>query len=464
MALKEASISKEELFKRLGYKPHSQEQWDAHNSLARFKIPTCGRRWGKTTFAGNEFTYKMFIPDTYWWIVGPQYSLAEKEFRIIYNNFVRKLGMRGVKGFKASTNVKQGDMRIELPWNTVLEVKSAERPDSLLGEGLDGVIMSEAARHTMETWQMYIEPALSDKRGEAIFPSTPRGYNWYQGLWMLGQDSDFGMYESWRFPSWTNPIAFPGGLDDPEIRRIKAQVSNSYFQQEYAAEFTAFEGQIYEDFNPDIHVRKIEYHPEWKNFQAFDFGFRDPFVCLDIMVDPMDNIYVWREYQVSWLSTMEHAQIIRDRENPVGYHVDGRYADPRGADEIATLMLHFGHIEAPVVPWVQGIEATKRLVKLQEDGSPKIFFDPDGCPNLIRQFEQLHHKQSKEGKNVKEGQHDYNDHGPDALRYFTGPYFVLGGIGHLSDVYGTGGAGTEATTFFQLNKGFEQDSRSGFRY
>lgn len=461
--IKDPNISREALFNKLKYVPHSEEQWDAHLSPERFKIPCCGRRWGKTTFASNELTYQMFKPDSYFWIVGPSYAVGEKEFRIVHRNFTFRMPeFKGLKGFKVSYNVKQGDMRIELPWNTVLEVKSAERPDSLLGEGLDGVIFSEAATHSQQTWNMYIQPALTDKRGWAIFPSTPRGYNWYQGLWMLGQDPGMPDYKSWRFPSWTNKTVFPLGLDEPELVNIRATVSRAYWEQEYGAAFTAFEGQIYEEFDPAIHVVDMTYNPMWQNFITFDFGFVDPFVALDIMVDPSDNVYVWREYMLSGKTTWEHGQFLTNpanmggyRFNPPGYHIDGRYADPRGADEIATLETMMGNIQAPSVPWENGIETIQRWMKVQNDGKPKIFFDRKGCPNLIRQIEQLRNKTVKEGQNEKtKGQHDHDDHGPDALRYFMGPHFFLRLNGHLSDVYGGGRIVTEGESFFRLHQGF----------
>lgn len=460
----EPTIDRRELFKALKYAPHSVDQWDAHESHARFKIPCCGRRWGKTTFAANEMTFQMFRPDSYFWIVAPSYAVGEKEFRIIHKNFVARLPQfKGMKGFRVTNNVKQGDMRIELPWGTVLEVKSADRPDSLLGEGLDGVIFSEAATHSVRTWEMYIEPALLDKNGFAIFPSTPRGYNWYEGLWRLGQIPGQELYKSWRFPSWTNKAIFPLGEQDPNIIRIKEKTPKPVFDQEYGAKFTAFEGQIYEDFDPTFHVvDEIMYNPMWNNYQAFDFGFVDPFVCLDIMVDIMDNVYVWREYMLSGKTTWAHGQYLFNpanpdgyRINPPGYHVDGRYADPRGADEIATLQSMCGSIEAPAVSWLDGITTIQRFLMLQSDGKPKIFFSRRGCPNLIRQFEQLRHKSVKEGQNVKnEGQHDYDDHGPDALRYFFGPHFFLRLNAHLSDVYGGTAPVTENDSFFQLHQGF----------
>lgn len=457
---KEPPVRREDLFERLGYSPHSQLQWDVHKSTARFRIPCCGRRWGKTTFAANELTAYAFTPEARYWIVGPSYRLGEKEFRIVYNNLVRKLKLGSQ--MKVSFNTKQGDMRIELTkLNTVIEVVSAERPDSLIGEGLDGVIMSEAATHKASTWEMYIEPALSDKRGWAIFPSTPRGYNWYNGLWQMGQmEDEFNDYASWRLPTWTNEAMYPGGRDDSEIKRIEGVVSRNHFLQEYAAEFTAYEGKIYEDFNTTLHVKKIDYNPHWKNYWAMDFGFADPMVVLDVMVDPMDNVYVWREYQVRYRNTWEHCNALRDRKNPSGFHVDCIYADPRGADEIATIQMILGPVVARPVGWALGIEAVQRHMKIQPDGQPKLFIDPS-CVMLIQQLEQLRFAATKEGVNSREKQHDYNDHGPDALRYFFSEHYVNRPHGRLSDVYG-GRLDTEAATFFQNHTIIKNDDRVAF--
>lgn len=413
-----------------------------------------------------NMTEAMFIPDTVYWIVAPTYALGEKEFRIVYDNFFRKLSLGSYKGFRKIYNLDQGNMRIQTPWNSILEVKSAEKQDSLVGEGLDGVILSEAAIHKRDTWEMYIEPALLDKRGWADFPSTPRGHNWYEGLWWMGQDPLTPHVESWRFPTWENTAIFPKGLDDPEIQAIKSRVSEFHWRQEYCAEFTAFEGRIYEEFDRVVHVLDIEYNPQWRNFQAFDFGFADPFVCLDIMVDPSDNVYVWREYQVRRRTNSEHAVFLNSRANPPDYHVDGRFGDPRDPDAISTLNAHLTGppIVAHPLPserglgeWIQGIDIIKQWLKVQPDGKPKLFFDRS-CTETIRQFEHLRSNEPREGKNVREGQKDFDDHGPDALRYFFSQYFLLGwSYGSLSDVYNK--QPNEAESFFLYHSPFRLDKQ-----
>lgn len=461
--MKTPDISKHALFEEIGYEPH-EHQWLIHNSEARFRIPCCGRRFGKSQAAGHEITYQAFAPDSYIWIVGPTYKTGEKEFRVVYHDFIHKLG-RKIKGIKKSYNVKQGDMRIELPWNTIIEVVSAEKQDSLLGEGLDFACMSETARHAASTWEQYIEPSLTDKRGGAIFPSTPKGGNWYKGIWAMGQSPLYEDYHSWRMPSWYNSHVYPGGFNpqchalDPktghhgnvancgcndEIVRIYNQTSAHYWAQEYAAEFTSREGKIYKYWNADKHIIDFDYNPFWRNWLAFDFGFTDPFCCYDIQIDQSDNVYVWREYQVRNKTTWEHAQILRDREQPEGYHITCCAADPRGPDEIGTLQLV---LQIPIlhnaVGWSKGVESIERWMKIQADGRPKFFVDRS-CTELIRQIAELQTPELKEGKNaqpknsVREGQKDFDDHGPDAIRYFFNEWQVMGASVSLEDVYGTG--------------------------
>lgn len=456
----EPNISREALFERLYYNPHSDEQWEIHRSTARFRIPCCGRRWGKSTWASREMTLKMFVPDSVNWIVGPDYSLGEKEFRIVWYDF-QKLGL--LKYCSKSNNVKQGNMRIHFKeLNSLLEVKSAERPDSLVGEGLDHVIMSEAAKHKMSTWQMYIEPALSDKRGSADFPSTPQGFNWFKGMYDLGLDPNQPEYDSWHFPTWTNTYSFPGGYDDPELVRIRGNHTNMFWDQEYAAKFTAYEGLIYQDFDPQIHVRPIAYQPQWSNYLALDFGYTDPTVCYDIMVNPFDQrVYVWREYVKTQTTYSEHGRILKNRENPANYHVDEAFGDPRGAEPIATLSFWLGYIAANAVGWSLGVEAVANALKVRPDGEPGLIIDPS-CRELIRQMQALRAKGSvTEGRNERPGQYDGDDHGPDALRYFFNERFVLRSGEGLADMY-DGVGKTEADTFFHYATNLTYSDKPGW--
>jgi hypothetical protein len=408
-------------------------------------------------------TYKMFVPDTYNWICCPSYRLGEKEFRVIWQDY-NKLGL--LKYCKKGYSLHQGDMYIDTPWNSHLMVVSAERQDSLLGEGLSHVIMSEAAKHSRGTWEQYIEPALSDLLGSADFPSTPQGFNWYHGLWQLGQNGEFKLpdYRSWQFPSWDNAVRYPGGFENTEIQRIRSLASKHWFEQEYGAMFTALTGAIYDEWDENIHVQRHKFDPAWPNYLAFDYGFANPFVCLDVQISPSDDIYVWREYVSRYQSTMEHGEYLKQRDNPPDYNVAGMWGDHRGPDEAATLGLILGFVGSMDVPWKHGVEFIKRMLKLN-----KLHVDPS-CVNTIRSLSQLHIKPpTRSGLVVNEDagdrniQHKVDDHCADALRYLLGPLYVMGAGIHYADVYdtfGNGYSGSESDDFTTLHSGVTFDSGS----
>jgi hypothetical protein len=87
-------LDKEAFFKKIGHVPHSRGQWEYHRSNARFRVPVCGRRYGKSTMAGRDLEPKCFEENRRYWIVGPTYDLGEKEFRVIWTDLIvnQKLG------------------------------------------------------------------------------------------------------------------------------------------------------------------------------------------------------------------------------------------------------------------------------------------------------------------------------------------------------------------------------------
>ncbi len=178
-------VDKTKYFKKIGYEPHGG-QVQFHDSPARFRTAVCGRRYGKSTMAARDVSPELFLPDKLFWIVGPTYDLGEKEFRIIWQDLMIKQGLAKDKRIRKAFNKRSGSMYIEMPWNTRIEVRSADIPENLVGEALDGVIMSEAAKHKPETWERFIRPALADKLGWGTFTTTPEGFNWMYENYMLG--------------------------------------------------------------------------------------------------------------------------------------------------------------------------------------------------------------------------------------------------------------------------------------
>lgn len=431
-----ATVDKAKFFETIGYYPHPQQML-FHSSEARFRVACCGRRFGKSTMAARDLEPHLFLPKKRFWIVGPTYDLAEKEFRVIWDDLIigKKLGKD--KRIKKAYNKRSGDMYIEFPWQTRVETRSADHPENLVGEALDGVIISEAAKQKEETWKRFIRPALTDKRGFATFPTTPEGFNWLHALWQLGQNPDHPLYASWQFPSWANTAVYPEGFNDPEIQDLLATTSAEWFAQEIGAEFTAFVGKIYGEFHERDHVRKLEFNPAWPNYITFDWGFTNPMAAIEFQVTPRDEVRIWREHYEPGLTLPEHVEMMQKRNQPEGYHLDlgfGDAADPQAALTMTQLMIPTHADPMSKDNWRQGIEVVKRFLKQRKDGSFGLYVD-HSCHNTIREFNNYRSKEPIKGNNVPEMGQKQDDHALDAIRYGMMHLFELGVNSHLSDVY-----------------------------
>ena len=176
---------KEKWFKFTGYSPHNGQVKIHHpDKPARFIVAVCGRRWGKSVCASKEIEAVLNCPKTRSWVVAPTYQTAEKVFREVWHQIVmnpdptKNIGTR-----RASYK----DMYIETEAGSTFEAKSADNPNSLVGEGLDLLILDEAAKQKKIVWEMYLRPTLSDRKGRTIFITTPEGYNWVYDLYLKGK-------------------------------------------------------------------------------------------------------------------------------------------------------------------------------------------------------------------------------------------------------------------------------------
>lgn len=423
-------VSKERLFEVIGYEPHPEQRL-YHDSTARFKCAVCGRRFGKSTMAARDLEPELFLPNRRFWIVGPTYDLGEKEFRVIWDDLMIGQKLLDDRRTKWSYNVKQGSMYIEFPWRTRVEVKSAAHPEKLVGDGLHGVIMSEAAKHSWDTFNKYIRPALADYQGWATFPTTPEGYNWVYDLWRNGQDpKQKDEVESWSFPSWKNPYVYPGGYDDPEIQLLKRTMAPDEFEQEIAANFSAFVGKIYGEFNEVEYVNDWVFKPEWPNYITFDWGYVHPLAGIEFQVSPDDRVYIWREHYESYKTIDEHVRVIKDRPNPEGYHLDlafGDAASPENASYVSSNLVPCWALPEAKQDWYQGIQCVKRFLKKRPDGLPGLLVDRK-CANTIKEFNTYKTKENTTASETtaRGAVVNLGNDAMDAIRYGLMHLFELG--------------------------------------
>lgn len=430
-------FDKSAYFGATGYTPHPGQRL-VHFDNTRHRVLSNGRRWGKSMFGGKEIEGMAFLrnyrgePMT-GWIIGPEYPDAEKEFRIVYNSF-KKLGIDTISS-KFLSNVENGNMRISTNWGFDLQCRSARHPESLVGEGLDFVLLAEAGRHRRKTFTEYVRPALSDKRGISIMSGVPEDASeaslLYWG-WQRGQDEAQSQWQSWQLPSWTNTAVFPGGRNDPEILEAEGDLTEDEFRRQYGGQFILKRGRVMKEWDDDRHIGDYSYNPDMPLYAAVDFGYRNWWVWLWIQVDPVTrNVYVIKEHRWKQRDTEEIAREMKD--HPLMSNLREIYVDPSSPDDASILRRHTGiptknNTGGEIKLRLQLIRsALKRFTPehLPDDHpekQPGLVVDRS-CEQLIWEMREGYRwpESSNELRNDSEIPMDVDNHGPEALgRFFKG--------------------------------------------
>lgn len=412
-----------------------------------------------------------------YWIVGPEYSDAEKEFRVVWGA-LETLGLQ-MDHPGSYNNPESGQMRISLFGERfVIAAKSAKYPQSLVGEGLSGVVFSEAAKLKPSVYYKYLRPTLADFGGWALFSSTPEGKNWFYDFWDIGQDKSRLDWDSWRAPSWINTHVYRTGVDEELLERIKQarvkgrmqdflfgiektqadmglvpigidaeiwslflDTSLEMFNQEVAALFTEYVGRVFKNYDEETHVTDQGLRRDWKTYAAVDYGFTNPFVWLLIQVDPHnERIHIVDEYYETQKTTGEAAREIRARglaPNEGDCRVLRIYPDPSEPDRTRELS---GILGIPAhgggsIPLADRLEWIRRKLGIMHQHLE--WGHPERVPQLTiarkcvqtrremdaYRYPETAEKAAERGREAPEAPMKKDDHAPEALGRFMSGYF-----------------------------------------
>jgi hypothetical protein len=468
--VQETKLRVDKIFKGVGYSPH-RAQIRVHASRARNRVMAGGRRLGKSEIGAGELDIEAVVTKHMltaledsgkrreFWIVGPGYTDSEKEFRKHYDAMKRT----GAPFDRPGTyyDAHAGDMQLSMFGGKYLVIgKSAMHPERLVGEGLAGVIMAEAAKQKERTWTKFIRPTLADEKGWSLHTSTPEGKNWFHDLWKRGQDPNDTSWASWRFGSWNNPFVYPMGASpqglqmlrlainnglaitdrlkndsgvDPEIVEMMLDLSEETFNQEVAALFTEFAGRVFKRFDEEVHVGDFNFDPNKRTYAAVDYGFTNPFVWLLIQEDIYGNVTVLDELYESGLSIDDAARKIDQRGLCPGGMIEF-YPDPASPGDTLALERHLkvransstgGELNIRLRMIREALKDVNTHLPTDDPlRHPKLQFDRK-CVNTIREMNDYRYPEtSKEQKrNPRDLPLDKDNHGPEALgRFYRGRY------------------------------------------
>lgn len=199
-------------------------QQDVFKSTKRFKVVAAGRRCGKSRLSAVTLLIEALnCPEgSAVMYIAPTLGQA----RTIMWDLLNDLGRPVIK----SSHVN--NLEITLVNGRKILVRGADNPDSLRGVSLTYVVLDECAFIKEDTWQKIIRASLSDKKGRALFISTPSGRNWFYDVFNLGQEEQDEEWCSWHFTTKDNET-----IDPKEIDAAQRTLSSFAFKQEYLSSF-----------------------------------------------------------------------------------------------------------------------------------------------------------------------------------------------------------------------------------
>lgn len=199
-------------------------QKEVFNDKTRFKVVAAGRRCGKSRLSAITLLIEALnCPDgSSVMYVAPTLGQA----RSIIWDLLHELGRPVIK----SSHVN--NLEITLINGKKILIRGADNPDSLRGVSLVYLVLDECAFIKQDVWEKILRASLSDRKGRALFISTPSGRNWFYDVFKLGQS---GEDEEWK--SWHKTTADNETIDPKEIENAKRTLSSFAFKQEYLSSF-----------------------------------------------------------------------------------------------------------------------------------------------------------------------------------------------------------------------------------
>lgn len=370
-----------------------------------------GRRGGKTRAASIAAVEEACIPNSVVWCAAPT---VPKLHRYVLPALQELIPSQWVKSWNAEF------MDLRLKNGSLVHLQTLEDPDQGRGQGLDAVWVDEVAELTLQHWEV-LRPSLTERRGVAIFSSSPRGYDWVHDNFYKPAEDGIPGYWACRYTTMDNPI-----ISKDEVADAQATMSAEMFAQEFLADFVVFQGAVYggaiesQILRDTDAIRKVL--PEWPQINpsrqvlvGIDTGADHPFGATKIVATEAGLVVVG-EYLERNKSFIEHAAALKRLAHshgmgPVRFAINKNERQP-----MIELAQHGIFCEKAQNDVVAGVERVKSWLHTHQ-----LYFVEALVPQTIKQMKSYrwadNYSPKDEQKKVKEKVYKKADELPDTVRY-----------------------------------------------
>lgn len=197
----------------------------------RFAVIVAHRRFGKSVGSINHIIKKALTMTKY---KAPNYAYLApflKQAKMIAWDYLKEY-----TAAIPNRRINESELYVELPSfypNTRgarIYIIGADRPDGLRGTYWDGVVIDEYAQIRKELWGEVIRPALSDRRGWAVFIGTPKGQNQFYDMYLQAQQNN-----EWFSALYT--VDDTDIISPDELESMKREMTKDEIMQELYCDF-----------------------------------------------------------------------------------------------------------------------------------------------------------------------------------------------------------------------------------
>lgn len=382
-----------------------------HTRDVRWAVAVAHRRAGKTVACVNELIKAAATcekPNPRFAYIAPQLNQAKD----IAWSYLQEY----TDCFGPERKVNASELWVELPNNGArIRIYGADNPDRLRGIYLDGAVLDEFGDMDPTVWTQVIRPALSDRKGWAVFIGTPKGKNTFHTLWTMAEDD----------PDWFTlrlKASETRLLDDKELADAKKMMSDDEYAQEYECSFEAavrgaYYGREMNDAEEQERITTVPYDPRLQVHTAWDLGVADSTVIWFIQTHGREtrviDVLKGEGVGLDW-----YAKRLQERDYYWGNHYLPHDVEVRelGTGRSRKEVLEGYGVKVtvcPNIPVADGIQAVRMLL-------PTCWFDRTKCKDGIEAMRMYRREYDDKRQEFKVNPlHDWTSHYADAFRYFA---------------------------------------------
>ncbi len=407
------------------YVPRPLQQL-VHDTKERFIVCIAHRRFGKSKMCIEKINRAVWGNH----LERPQYAYVAPERaqvkKVVWDEW--KVHLQNVPGI----NYNESELRVDFPDRTIdgkvvqgarIYLGGADSPDNWRGMYLDGIVLDEMAQMPKSLWTRIVRPALSDRKGWAMFIGTPNGKDYLYELYeqaRTGKNKKGEAVQGWK--SFLFKASETGYVDPEELEAAKADMLLEEYEQEYECSFEStlkgtYYGRTIEHLRAEGGIGTYAYNPKYPVITSWDLGINDLTVIW--FVQQYDGItYVIDYFEENNKPIPYYINIINAKSYIYDYHIMPHDVNNRSFSTGVTRYDEFkrGGLKikiAPKLPVFDGINAVRSML-------PLCKFNEAKCEKGLNA---LFHYRSAMNERLGVAQqapvHDKHSHAADSFRYLA---------------------------------------------